>query len=181
MSMRPTLELLYERGEIAKAVTDLAGEIRGRYAGKDLVVVGVLKGAFMFLSDLVRALDLPVEVDFIWLTSYGKKRYASGEVRIKKDLETSIAGRHVLVVEDIVDTGVTLRFLIDHLRQRGPASVSICALIDKPRYRMTPVELDFVGFELDEGYVVGYGLDDGEKYRELPDILRMPEEKGIAP
>ena len=156
--------------EVDKQVNDLAARINRDYEGKSLIVIGILKGACIFLSDLVRRLSMPVEIDFVRLASYGKGSVTSGEIKITKDVELPIAGRHVLVVEDIVDTGTTLIWFLDYLRQRQPESVKICALVDKLERREVEVPLDYVGIRVDKGFLVGYGLDFGEKHRNLPAI-----------
>jgi hypoxanthine phosphoribosyltransferase len=139
------------------------------------LLVGILKGAFIFLADLTRALDFPVEVDFVRLRSYGAGTKTSGEVHITKDVETVIKDRHVLVVEDIVDAGLTLAFLLDHLASYEPASLKVCCLIDKQERRQVEVPLDYVGFTIAKGFLVGYGLDCGENCRTLPDIHEIVE------
>jgi hypoxanthine phosphoribosyltransferase len=166
------LDLLFSEDEIRAAVESMARSIEEDHADKELLVIAVLKGSFIFLADLVRRIRLPLEIDFIWLSSYGMERYSSGEVRIRKDLDASVTGRHVLLVEDIVDTGLTIRFLQEHLEKRGPASISLCALLDKRIRRKLPVEFDYTGFVVEEGFLVGYGLDDGERFRHLPAIYR---------
>ena len=162
---------LISREAIARRVAEL-GELIGRdYAGRDVVVVGVLKGVFIFLADLVRAVPFPVEVDFVRLYSYGGETTTSGEVHITKDVELPIKGRDVLIVEDIVDTGLTLAFLKQHLDSHRPRSLKICCLIDKKERREVEVPLDYVGFVVEQGFLVGYGLDCGEKGRTLPEIF----------
>ena len=156
--------------ELEKQVNELAARINRDYEGKSLIVIGILKGACIFLSDLVRRLSMPVEIDFVRLASYGKGSATSGEVTITKDVEMPIEGRHLLVVEDIVDTGTTLVWLLDHLRERQPESVKICALVDKLERRQVEVPLDYVGIRVDKGFLVGYGLDFAEKHRNLPEI-----------
>ena len=156
--------------ELKKQVNDLAARINRDYEGKSLIVVGILKGACIFLSDLVRRLSMPVEIDFVRLASYGKSSETSGEIKLTKDVELPVEGRHVLVVEDIVDTGTTLVWFIDYLRQRQPESVKICALVDKLERREVEVPLDYVGIRVDKGFLVGYGLDFAEKHRNLPEI-----------
>jgi len=159
---------LISQEELAKRIKELAKEIERDYAGRDLLIVAVLKGSFMFLADLIRELDYHVAVDFMGTSSYGVSTQSSGEVRITKDLEQSVAGRHILLVEDIVDTGLTLRYLVDTLRARQPASVKVCALLDKPARRRVRIGLDYYGFIIPNAFVVGYGLDYQEKYRGLP-------------
>ncbi|MBP8613770.1 MAG: hypoxanthine phosphoribosyltransferase [Firmicutes bacterium] len=154
----------------------MALEISRDYADKDLLMVGILKGSFVFLADLLRSLEGDAAVDFMGTVSYGVSTESSGEVRITKDLEQSVSGRHVLLVEDIVDTGLTLRYLLDTLKTRQPASLKVCALLDKPARRRTRVNLDYYGFIIPNVFVVGYGLDYGEKYRGLPyvGVLKNP-------
>jgi hypoxanthine phosphoribosyltransferase len=164
------MEVLFSREAIDGRVRELAGQITRDYADRDLIVVGVLKGAFVFMADLIRALAVPCEVDFVRLASYGSGSVSSGEVRIGKDLEEPIAGRDVLIVEDIVDTGLTLSRLVERLRERHPASVRVCVFLDKPERRRVPFAADYVGFTIPDRFVVGYGLDYDEKYRFLPDV-----------
>jgi hypoxanthine phosphoribosyltransferase len=168
-------KLLFSRKEIARRVEELADKISRDYAGQDLLLVGVLKGAFIFLADLVRALAFTVEVDFVRLRSYGAGTQTSGEVHITKDMEVPVKGRQVLVVEDIVDAGLTLDFLLGHLASHQPASLKICCLIDKRERRQVEVPLDYVGFTVAKGFLVGYGLDCGEKLRTLPEIYEIME------
>ena len=138
-------------------------------------MIGVLKGAFMFLADLLRHLSIPVEVDFVRLSSYGCRTETSGVVRMTKELESDIRGRDVIVVEDIVDTGLSLKFLLEELRAQGPSSLRVCALVDKRARREVEVRVDYVGFEIEEGFIVGYGIDYAERYRELPEIYVLEE------
>jgi hypoxanthine phosphoribosyltransferase len=165
------------REEITKRVGELGAAISREYAGKDLLVVGVLKGAFMFLSDLVRALTIPAHVDFVRLASYGAKDLP-GELSFLEDIETSCSGKHVLIVEDIVDTGNSMAVLLDALRSRGPLSVKLCSLIDKAERRQAQVTVDFYGFRLAKGFLVGYGLDFAEDYRCLPAVYELSQPKG---
>jgi hypoxanthine phosphoribosyltransferase len=167
-------EVLVSEAEIRTKVSELGQQISRDYAGQDLVLVGLLRGAIVFLSDLMRALDVPVLLDFIGISSYGDST-ESGAVRLVMDLETDIAGRHVLVVEDIVDTGKTLFYLVENLRARQPASLRVCALLDKPDRRKVPIEVDYVGFEIPDKFVVGYGLDFAEGYRNLPFVGVLKE------
>jgi len=168
-------KLVISREAIATRVKELAARISRDYAGKNPLLVGILKGAFIFLADLARALDFPVEVDFVRLRSYGAGTTTSGEVHITKDVETPLEGRHVVVVEDIVDAGLTLNFLLGHLAGCNPASLKVCCLIDKTERRQVEVPLDYVGFTIAKGFLVGYGLDCGENCRTLPDIHEMVE------
>jgi hypoxanthine phosphoribosyltransferase len=162
---------LISREAIARRVVELGEQIGRDYAGRDLVMVGVLKGVFIFLADLVRALPFSVEVDFVRLCSYGAGTTTSGEVHITKDVELSLTDRDVLIVEDIVDTGLSMAFLKRHLASHHPRSVKICCLIDKTERREVEVPLDYVGFPIEKGFLVGYGLDCGEQSRTLPEIF----------
>jgi hypoxanthine phosphoribosyltransferase len=161
------VEVLIPEDRIRARVAELAGEITRDYAGRPLVLVGVLKGALVFLADLMRAIDLPVALDFMGLSSYVGKE-STGEVRITADLTRPIAGMHVLLVEDIVDTGLTMRWLVEHLSGRGPASIAICALLEKPTRHRTAVPIRYRGFEIADEFVVGYGLDWDGRLRNLP-------------
>jgi hypoxanthine phosphoribosyltransferase len=146
-------------------------EIAKDYAGREPHLVGVLKGAFTFLSDLTRAIELPMTLDFIAVSSYGAATKTSGEVRLVKDLDQGLEGRDLLVVEDIVDTGLTLNYLLNLLRARGPRSLKVATLLSKPSRRLVQIPVDYVGFSIDDHFVVGYGLDFNEKYRNLRDIV----------
>jgi hypoxanthine phosphoribosyltransferase len=170
MVFQAQLRILISRHEIAKAVDRLAREIERDYQGKQPLLISVLKGSFMFTADLIRQLDLPLELDFVRLSSYGPARESSGKVRIIQGLKTRIKSRDVLVVEDIVDTGTTTSFLLDYLRQKKPASLRLCALTDKPSRRKVPMSIDYLGFTVPDKFIVGYGIDCDEKFRNLPDI-----------
>src|SRR5438309_11391790 len=170
MKVGEELEVLFTQQQIAARVAELGAQIERDHRGKDVVLVGVLKGAFMFVSDLARQIDLPLSVDFIGLSSYGEETESSGVVKITSDLSRPIEGKHVLIVEDIVDTGLTMRYLLDNLSTRHPASVKICALLHKPARARTKIPIDYLGFQIEDAFVVGYGLDAGEKYRNLPFI-----------
>ena len=159
---------LISREEISARTAEIAEDITRDYRGRDLVMVGVLKGAFVFLADLVRRVELPVEIDFVAVSSYGSDTESSGVVKIVKDLDLEIEGKHVLLVEDIVDTGLTMKYLTGMLRERGPVSVEICALLNKPGARKVEIEVKYRGFDVPPLFVVGYGLDYAEKYRQLP-------------
>lgn len=161
---------LLTREQLAKRVAELGARITEDYRGKDLLMVGILKGAVVFFSDLIRHVDIPVSIDFMAISSYGSATKSSGVVRILKDLDHAIAGRHVIIVEDIVDTGKTLAFLKENLLARGAASLKICTLLDKPERRQVEIEADYFGFVIPNEFVVGYGLDYAEKYRNLPEI-----------
>ena len=154
--------------------------MRGWYVGRDLMLVGVLKGAIMFMTDLARALRLPLEMDFMAVSSYGNATQSSGVVRITKDLDSSIEGRNVLVVEDIVDSGMTLRYLLENLRSRNPASLRVVTLLDKQAPRKADVPIDLVGFRIPNHFVVGYGLDYAENYRNLPYIGVLKQSRYAA-
>jgi len=177
MVSQPQLKILITREEIAKTVARLAGEIGRDYHGKQPLLIGVLKGSFMFMADLVRQLDLPLEVDFVRLSSYGAGKETSGKVRVVQGLKTPIKGRDVLVVEDIVDTGITISFLLNYLKKKKPASLKFCTLTDKPSRRRVPVSIDYLGFTVPDKFIVGYGLDFDEKFRHLPDICLVSEER----
>ena len=165
-----------EEAPLAERVRALGAEISADYADRDLLLVGVLKGAVFFLSDLMRALTVPCEVDFMAVASYGSSTDSSGVVRILKDLDTSIEGRDVLIVEDIVDSGLTLSYLLRTMRARNPASLEVCALLTKPERRKVDLPIRYTGFEIPNRFVIGYGLDYREQYRNLPfvAVLRDP-------
>ncbi|MDD3242253.1 MAG: hypoxanthine phosphoribosyltransferase [Eubacteriales bacterium] len=169
-------EILYDEAALARRVAELGKAISQDYAGKDLLVVGVLKGAVVFFSDLIRAIETPLEMDFIAVSSYGRQTSTTGKVRFIKDLDVSVEGRHVLIVEDILDTGNTLKYLYDVMCSRKPASVKICALLDKPSRRTAEIDADYVGYVIPNAFVVGYGLDYAERYRNLPYIGVLKEE-----
>jgi hypoxanthine phosphoribosyltransferase len=155
---------------IAKRVQELGAEISREYAGRELTVVGVLNGSFVFMADLVRAIDLPLRCDFLGLSSYGSATESSGVVAITKDLSGPIEGRHLLIVEDIVDTGLTMAYLLENLATRKPASTKIVALLSKPARRQVEVMVDYLGFTIEDRFVIGYGLDYDGRYRNLPFI-----------
>ena len=163
-------EVLVDEAAIAKRVRELGAQIASDYRGKDLVLVSILKGALPFLADLMRQVQIPLALDFLEVSSYGSGTETSGVVRILKDLAKSIEARDVLVVEDILDTGHTLKFVLEHLRSQRPHSVHLCTLLDKPARREVPITVDYRGFEIPDKFVVGYGLDYAEKYRNLPFI-----------
>lgn len=171
-------EVLFSQESIQKRVLELAHEISRDYDGSELLVVGVLKGAYIFMADLVRALTVSCRMDFIRVSSYGSQTETSGSVQITKDIEMSIDGRNVLVVEDIVDTGLTLRYIVDIFTARNPKSIKVCAFLDKRKRRKIPFEADYVGFTMDDGFVVGYGLDYNEEYRYLPDVCTLEAGSG---
>ncbi len=168
-------EILVQPDDLRRKVADLGAQISVDYDGRDLLLVGVLKGAVFFLSDLMREITVPCEVDFMAVASYGSATSTSGVVRILKDLDASIEGRNVLIVEDIVDSGLTLQYLLRNLRARGPASVEVCALLTKPERRKIELEARYVGFEIPDKFAIGYGLDHGERYRNLPYVAALEE------
>lgn len=163
-------EVLIDEQAIAAKVRELGTAIANDYRGKDLVLVSILKGALPFLADLMRQMPIPLALDFLEVSSYGEATESSGNVRILKDLAKSIEGRDVVVVEDILDTGQTLSYVIEHLRSKQPRSVRLCTLLDKPARRIVPIQIDYRGFEIPDKFVVGYGLDYAERYRNLPFI-----------
>jgi hypoxanthine phosphoribosyltransferase len=166
------LVLLYSRDQIAQRVKELAGSISADYAGSDLVLIGVLRGAFIFVADIIRQLTIPVKIDFLGAASYGLGTQTSGQVSITKDLQVPVSGRDLLLIEDILDTGVTLQAIKAKLEELGARSVKICTLIDKRERRLVDVPVDYVGFEA-SGFIVGYGIDYAERYRNLPEIYRI--------
>jgi hypoxanthine phosphoribosyltransferase len=167
------LECLISREEIASTVKKLAEDIRQDYHDKNPLVIGVLKGSFVFLADLVRALEFTHEIEFVRLSSYGSGTTSTGQITMIHDLHVSIEGRHVLVVEDIVDTGNSIAFLMNYLSEKNPASLKLCALTDKPSRRQVNVQIDYRGFIVPNVFLVGYGLDYDERYRNLPDICTL--------
>lgn len=167
-------EVLIARQELARRVQEMGAQIGADYAGRALHLVGVLKGAATFMADLARALPLTeVTLDYLAISSYGRATETSGVVRFVKDLDEPVVGRHVLIVEDIVDTGLTLAFLRDQLRARGPASLAVAAMLDKPARREVQVPVEYVGFRIPDRFVVGYGLDHAGRFRHLPDVVAL--------
>jgi hypoxanthine phosphoribosyltransferase len=169
-------EVLISREDLDRRVEELGAEISRDYAGKDLVMIGVLRGAVIFIADLLRRMEVPCEIDFMAVSSYGSSRDSSGVVRILKDLDDSITGRDVLVVEDIVDSGLTLNYLMRNLRARDPASLEVCSLLTKPERRRVEIPIRYVGFEIPNTFVVGYGLDHAQRYRNLDYVAELPED-----
>ena len=167
---RPTLEILLPAEQIAARTRELGAQICRDYPDGTLHLICILKGGCFFLADLARAIERDVVVDFIGISSYGKGKTSSGEVRVTKDLDVSLEDHHVLIVEDIVDSGVTLNYLIHLLEQRKPRSIRVAALLDKPERRLRPVHVSYVGFRIPDKFVVGYGLDHAERYRNLKDV-----------
>jgi hypoxanthine phosphoribosyltransferase len=168
-------ETLVEAADLERRVAELGAEISRDYAGKDLVMVGVLKGAVLFLADLMRSLTVECEIDFMAVSSYGSATDSSGVVRILKDLDASIEGRDVLLVEDIVDSGLTLHYLIKNLRARNPRSLEVCALLTKPERRRVDLPIRYVGFEIPNRFAIGYGLDHRQRYRNLPFVAALEQ------
>jgi hypoxanthine phosphoribosyltransferase len=177
MITEPKLEVMFGRNEIAAVVKSLAAVIQVDYSDKNPLLVGILKGSFVFIADLIRHLNFPLEVDFIRLASYGAGTQSSGKITLIHELPSRIQDRHVLVVEDIIDTGLTTSFLCDYIRQKSPASLRLCTLLDKPSRRKIPVNIDYTGFIVPNKFIVGYGIDYNEQYRNLPDICLIEDEK----
>lgn len=171
MSIRP--KILIKQDDIYNAVERMAEEIRRDYKGMNPLLIGILKGSFIFMADLVRCINMKLEVDFIRLSSYGSSTQSSGEIKVKTKLTEKIRGRHVIIVEDIIDTGLTTTFLIDFLKSKGASSVKLCALTEKPHRRKIDVHIDYLGFSVPDKFIVGYGIDWDEKYRYLPDICHI--------
>lgn len=169
-NMEPRPHILFSQAEIEATVGRLASEITSDYHDKHPVLVGILKGSFMFMADLIRLLDFPLEVEFVQLSSYGQGSRTSEKVRVRHGLHCPIKNRHVLIVEDIIDTGITTSFLLDYLKKRKPASLRLCCLLDKPARRRVPVSIDYLGFSVPDRFIVGYGIDFSEKFRNLPEI-----------
>jgi len=176
MNYQPKPYILFTREEVEATVNRLAAEIRKDYHGKNPLLIGILKGSFVFMADLIRLLDFPLEVEFITLSSYGRGRESSGKIRVVKGLRAEVKGRDVLLIEDIVDTGRTISFLLDYLRKKKPASLRLCTLTDKPSRRQIPVNIDYLGFTVPNKFIVGYGIDWDEKFRYLPDICFVEED-----
>jgi hypoxanthine phosphoribosyltransferase len=166
-------EILVQPDELSHRVRELGAEISSDYAGRELLLIGVLKGAVFFLADLMRHIEVPCEVDFMAVSSYGSSTDTSGVVRILKDLDAPLEGRHVLIVEDIVDSGLTLQYLMRTLETRGPASLEVCALLTKPERRVVELPARYVGFEIPDKFAIGYGLDYAERYRNLPYVATL--------
>lgn len=171
----PNLEVLFSEQQIRDRIKEIGADITRDYAGRNPLLIGVLKGACFFLSDLLRAIDTRLSIEFMAISSYGSSTRTSGEVRIMKDLDVAVEGRDIIVVEDIVDTGLTLSYLLANLKSRGAASVKLVALLDKYERRERPVEIDYLGFKIPDHFVVGYGLDFAERYRNLPFIAVLKD------
>jgi hypoxanthine phosphoribosyltransferase len=173
--MSDVVSVLFGREDIRRRIEELGRTITGDYEGREPVMISVLKGGSVFLADLIRTIDLPVSIDYMSISRYGGAAESMGRVRIVKDLEDDVGGRDVIVVEDIVDTGLTLGYLISVLESRNPASVAVCALLDKSVRRIAPLEIRYRGFECPDVFVVGYGLDFHERYRNIPDLLAVQD------
>ena len=172
-------EVLFSEEQLKNRVREIAQQITADYQGKEIMLISVLRGSFVFMADLCRAIDLPCTLDFMAVSSYGKGTKSSGQVQITKDLSEDISGRHVIVIEDILDSGNTLSYLLRLLEHRHPASIRLCTLLDKPDRRTKPVQVHYSGFTIPDAFVVGYGLDYAEKYRNLPYIgILKPEVYG---
>lgn len=174
--LRDIREVLFSAEQLHEKIKEIGSTVSRDYAGKELLMIGVLRGAVIFMADLARAIDIPVAIDFMAVSSYGASATTSGVVRILKDLDENVEGRHILVVEDIIDSGLTLNYLLDIIKSRNPASVKLCTLLNKPGRRKVDVQADYTGFVIPDEFVVGYGLDYAERYRNLPFIgILKPE------
>ena len=169
------MELLFNSQQIAIAVNRLATEISHDYKGKNPLLIGVLKGSFIFMADLIRHLDFPLEIDFVQLSSYGRDTNSSGRIKVRHDIHSHIEGRDVLVIEDIVDSGLTISFLFDYLRKKDPSTLKLCTLLNKPSRRHCPVATKYIGLTVPYKFVVGYGLDCAEQYRNLSEIYFLTD------
>lgn len=169
-------QVLVSEEEIARKVEELGKRITEDYRGKDLLLVGILKGSVIFMSALAQKIELPVQMDFMAVSSYGKSSTSTGEVRINKDLDFSVEDRNLLIIEDIIDTGYTLAYLIDNLKKRGAKSIKVCTLLDKPDRRKVDIDVEYLGFAIPDEFIVGYGLDYAEQYRNLPYVAALKEE-----
>jgi hypoxanthine phosphoribosyltransferase len=173
-AMAPDLgRVIFSAADIEEKVGEIGQAVARDYAGRNPLLVGVLKGVLLFMADLLRAITIPVEVDFMAISNYSPEARASGVVRLEKDLETPLEGRHVLFVEDVVDTGLTLNYLLRSLRERKPASLEVCTLFNRPHHRLIDIPLKYKGFDLPDRFVVGYGLDYREQYRNLPFVALL--------
>jgi hypoxanthine phosphoribosyltransferase len=175
MNSENMTEVIIPGVEISAAIDRLAADIRRDYTGKEPLLLGILKGSFMFMADLVRRLDFPLEIEFVRLSSYGGGTESSGKINVVQGLRSAVRGKDVLVVEDIIDTGLTVAYLLEYLHKKRPASVRLCALLDKPSRRRVPVSIDYTGITVPDKFLVGYGLDCDELYRNLPDICVLGE------
>ncbi len=174
--VRDVEQILFDETKLQQIVTKLGQQITADYRGKDLLLIGILKGANIFMADLIRKIDIPVELDFMAVSSYGSSTESSGVVRILKDLDHSVEDKHILIVEDIVDSGLTLHYLMDNLKSRGALSIAACTLLDKPERRKVDVAINYVGSIIPDVFIVGYGIDYAEKYRNLPYVASLKPE-----
>ncbi|TCO79348.1 hypoxanthine phosphoribosyltransferase [Marinisporobacter balticus] len=165
--------ILFSEKEIEEKVIALGNQITKEYKGKELVLIGVLKGANIFMSDLMRKIDMPITIDFMAVSSYGSSTTSSGVVKILKDLDNSIEDKHVIIIEDIIDTGLTLHYLCENLLSRNPKSLKICTLLDKPERRKVELKVDYKGYDIPDEFIIGYGIDYAEKYRNLPYVATL--------
>lgn len=172
------MDILFSKSQIADRVQILGQQISADYAGQTIVLIGVLKGAAIFLSDLARAITVDATFDFVAVSSYGRARVSSGAVKLIKDIDNPIEGKHVIIVEDILDTGLTLSYLRGLMLQHKPASLKIATCLDKPERRLVPIEADYIGFKIPNQFVIGYGMDFAERYRNVDDIRLFPEDSG---
>jgi hypoxanthine phosphoribosyltransferase len=177
MSSEVKLSVLFTAEQIAAAVKRLAAEIRRDYLDKNPILICVLKGSFVFLADLVRELNFPLQIEFAQLSSYGHGKESAGKIRVVKDVSADIKGRHVLVVEDIIDTGLTAQFFLEYLKKKGVASVKLCSLTDKPSRTQVEIKIDYLGMTVPDKFIVGYGIDWDEKFRYLPEICAIEDEE----
>ncbi len=177
MSSQPKPQILFSRKEIEDTINKLATKINNDYRGKHPILIGILKGSFMFMADLIRHLDFPLEVEFIRVSSYGRSWQSAGKIKVVQGLRSPIKGRDILVIEDIVDTGLTISFLMGYLRKKKVASLKLCSLTDKPSRRQVPITIDYLGLTAPNRFLVGYGLDWDEKFRQLPDICVLENEE----
>lgn len=168
--MNYRIETLISRAEVEKRIKELAKKIESEYKDKDLICVGLLKGSVIFLSDLIKEIDIPLQIDFMNVSSYGNETTTSGNVKILKDTDLDVSGKDVLIIEDIIDTGITLEYVLGMFKAKGVSSVKVCTLLSKPERRKVEVFVDYIGFEIPDKFVVGYGLDYAQKYRNLPYI-----------
>jgi len=176
MDSEVKLSVLFTAEEIAATVERLAAEIRRDYLNKNPVLIAVLKGSFVFLADLVRRLDFPLQIEFAQLSSYGHGKESAGKIKVIRDIQGDIKGRHVLVIEDIIDTGLTAAFFLKYLRQKQPASLKLCSLTDKPSRTQVKINIDYLGLTVPDKFIVGYGIDWDERFRYLPDICTIEDE-----
>jgi hypoxanthine phosphoribosyltransferase len=175
MGSEVKLSVLFTAAQIAAAVKRLAAEIRRDYIDKNPILIAILKGSFVFLADLIRELDFPLQIEFAQLSSYGSGQESAGRIKVVKDVGVDIKGRHVLVVEDIIDTGLTAQFFLEHLKKKGAASVKLCSLTNKPARSQVEIKIDYLGMDVPDRFIVGYGIDWDERFRYLPEICAIED------